>query len=147
MNRNINANDNPEQGRSPMNRSLGSSSTLDREEQFRSPMFREFRNDNIYRDEKGPYLRDDSGREIRGAEAQYVPSNSNYNDSQDDFQNEYYDSAYHKEKTERGRENDYDDYDDRRRMTDQYRPIREASKTQNKHQPGSKPYGNVYRRG
>ena len=122
-----------ELGISPMNRRNLSSSSLYRDDSGRSPMIREYPSNMVYRDENGPYLRDDSGREIRGAEASSSPSNIHYKGGDHD---EYFNA--HREQNRRGWEKDHGEYSGR--------PVREASKMHNIHQPGSKPYGSNHRR-
>ena len=83
------------------------------EEKGRSPLNRANTN-TLYRDNEGPYYKDYNGREIRGAEANYIPvgnpnqKGNNYNE------NPRYGSG---------------------------REMRESARNFNRNQPGSKPYG------
>ena len=97
----------------------------------------------LYRDEEGPYYRDEHGREIRGAEASYNP------ERQYQTGNGYYKNGgfndYPDKANQRGHrvENEERDYDDRERQQSRYRSgreMRESSKNFNKNKPGSKPY-------
>ena len=117
-------------------------------EKNRSPMHRlNTSSTTLHRDDIGPYLRDEGGREIRGAEAASSPSNENHNDWENDTFNDYDKGPHDREMNGRGRGEDYREYEERgARQKNDGRPVREASRMHNRHQPGSKPYGSAYGR-
>ena len=122
---------NIEPGRSPLNRQI-QRNDRDRQNELsqanRSEPGQYRQNSSnpstLYRDEEGPYYRDDCGREIRGAEANLSSTRQNH-------------SAEREER----------DYDERGRHYNQNksgREIRKSSQNYNKNQPGSKPYAGTH---
>ena len=140
-----------EYGRSPMNRGKDVSSTLNRDDKSayykddnyeygRSPMNRgKADSSTLYRDDKGSFYKDDNGRAIRGAEAQ----STNRDEWGSENYSDYNDDTFDEDMSDRGREEEYSEYEGRGAGKTRGRPIRESSRNHNRYQPGSKPYGST----